>query len=101
INKYRLFKIYINELLDLGFIRQPGTRDPHGQPNKRVIWTRLDDLSLATYFLQTISNILRYLPEFGLAMLAKEKLMSSDDQTEKFLRKCTSYRNLQSTCAPF
>lgn len=80
----------MTELLDLGFIRQPGTRDPHGQPNKRVMWTHLDDLSLATYFMQTISNILRYLPEVGLATLAKEKFMISDDPAERFLRKCTS-----------
>jgi hypothetical protein len=68
----RLFAIFITKFSDLAFLRrQPDAKSSPSQ------YTEDDDLSLALYYIRSLSNVLRWAPEGAWAILAK-KLVRSD-----------------------
>ncbi|KAG0638060.1 Dopey, N-terminal-domain-containing protein [Tuber brumale] len=82
---YRLFSVFITKLLGLGFLRDPGQRDANGAPIRRQPFGENDDLEVATYYFQTLSNILQYSTNTVLAALASELVIGADEARAKAL----------------
>lgn len=81
----RLFNIFVIKLLGFKFLRDPGSRDTNGAPLKRRTFSVEDDLDICSYYLQTLSNILRYSTDVTLASLAKEKVVAADEHERSSL----------------
>ena len=80
------------KLLGFKFLKDPGERDANGSPNNRYQFMPEDDLEVCSYYLQTLSSILRYSTESTMASLAKEKVIFSDDNVGKiFTRRETPH----------
>ncbi|RPA91145.1 hypothetical protein L873DRAFT_1831516 [Choiromyces venosus 120613-1] len=82
---YRLFSIFITKFLGLGFLKDPGQRDANGVPIRRQPFGENDDLEVATYYFQTLSNILQYSTNTVLAALASELVIGADEARAKAL----------------
>ncbi|KAI5797878.1 Dopey, N-terminal-domain-containing protein [Peziza echinospora] len=82
----RLFGIILNKLLSFPFLRDPGKRDPNSNPLKRHKFQAEDDLDVCSYYLQTLSNVLRYSTDSALALLAKDKAIANDEVGGKLIR---------------
>ncbi|PWW78348.1 hypothetical protein C7212DRAFT_281404 [Tuber magnatum] len=76
---HRLFSVFITKLLGFGFLRDPCQRDAKGAPVRRRLFGGDDDLEVATYYFQTLSNILQYSTSTVLAALASELVIGADE----------------------
>lgn len=81
----RLFSVFITKLLGFGFLRDPGQRDVNGAPIRRQPFGEDDDLEVATYYFQTLSNILQYSTNTVLAALASELVIGADEARARAL----------------
>jgi len=88
----RLFNLFINKLLSFQFLRDPGMRDANSNPDHRHKFTPEDDLDVCSYYLQTLSNVLRYSTEAAIASIAKDKVNATDESAARRLknRMCAS-----------
>lgn len=81
----RLFSVFITKLVDLDFLRDPGQRDPNGAPIKRHVYGDNHDLEVATYYFQTLSNVLQYSTPGVMAALASEWAVGADEARGKIM----------------
>ena len=84
----RLFNLFIKKLLSFQFLRDPGVRDANSNPNHRHRFTPEDDLDVCSYYLQTLSNVLRYSTEVAIASIAKDKVNPTDESAARRLKNC-------------
>lgn len=84
----RLFNLFFKKLLSFQFLRNPGMRDANGNPNHRHKFTPVDDLDVCSYYLQTLSNVLRYSTEAAVASIAKDKVIVTDEFVARQLKNC-------------
>ena len=91
-NNNRLFNLFAKKLLSFQFLQGPGMRDANGSPNHRHKFTPEDDLDVCSYYLQTLSNVLKYSTEAAIASIAKDKVNATDELAARQLknRMCTS-----------
>lgn len=81
----RLFSVFITKLMGLDFLRDSGQRDANNAPIKRHIYDDNHDLEVATYYLQTLSNVLQYSTPTVMAALASELVVGTDEARGKVL----------------
>jgi hypothetical protein len=81
----RLFWIFVEKLLGFRFLKDPGARDSDGAPRKRPIFEEDDCLEIATYYFQTLLNILRYATTGIMAQLATEMVVNGDEHKAEAL----------------
>ncbi|RPB20116.1 hypothetical protein L211DRAFT_858876 [Terfezia boudieri ATCC MYA-4762] len=82
----KLFNLFIKKLLSFQFLRDPGMRDANSNPHHRHKFTLEDDLDVCSYYLQTLSNVLRYSTEAAIASIAKDKVNSTDESAARRLK---------------
>ncbi|KAF8473844.1 Dopey, N-terminal-domain-containing protein [Kalaharituber pfeilii] len=82
----KVSNIFVTKLLSFPFLKNPGSRDVNGNPHKRHIFTPEDDLDICSYYLQTLSNVLRFSTEQAMASLAKDKITVNDDVAAGMLK---------------
>lgn len=81
----RLFSVFITKLMELDFLRDPGQRDTNSAPIKRHVYDDNHDLEVATYYFQTLSNVLQYSTPTVMAALASELVVGVDEARCKTL----------------
>lgn len=81
----RLFSVFITKLMELDFLRDPGQRDANSAPIKRHVYDDNHDLEVATYYFQTLSNVLQYSTPTVMAALASELVVGVDEARCKTL----------------
>lgn len=81
----RLFSVFITKLMRLDFLRDPGQRDANGAPIKRHVYDDNHDLEVATYYFQTLSNVLQYSTPTVMAALASELVIGADEARGRVL----------------
>jgi len=84
----RLFWIFVEKFLGCQFLRDPGEIDGDGAPRKRPLFAENDCLEIATYYFQTLLNILRYATNNMLAQLATEPVINGDEGRAKAFAQC-------------
>ncbi|KAA8909497.1 Dopey, N-terminal-domain-containing protein [Sphaerosporella brunnea] len=85
----KLFWIFVEKLLGFPFLKDPGARDSDGAPRQRPIFAEDDCLEIATYYFQTLLNILRYSTNGMMAQLATELVVNGDERKAKALLQWT------------
>jgi hypothetical protein len=88
IKNSRLFSIFVEKLLGFRFLKDPGSRDSDGAPRKRPVFGEDDCLEIATYYFQTLLNILRYATTGIMAQLEKEMVVNGDERKAQALLQC-------------
>ncbi|KAL7276289.1 hypothetical protein RUND412_000703 [Rhizina undulata] len=81
----RLFNIFVSKFLGLDFLKEAGPRDSSGMPVKRHVFEEDDDLEVATYYFQTLANVLEYSMKFSWDFLRNEFVAGSDEARAKCL----------------
>lgn len=82
----RLYNLFVTKILSFRFLQDPGTRDVNGKPNERARFKPEDDLDVCSYYLQTLSNVLKYSIESAMASIGKDKVANIDDSKARLLR---------------
>lgn len=85
IGNCRLFSVFVTKLMGLDFLRDPGQRDANGAPIKRHVYGDNHDLEVATYYFQTLSNVLQYSTPTVMAALASELVVGADEARGRVL----------------
>lgn len=80
--------MFVTKFLGLKFLGDPGLRDANGAPIERRVFGEDDDLEVATYYFQTLSNVLQYSTNTVLAALASELVVGADETRGKALIEC-------------
>ncbi|KAH8153786.1 uncharacterized protein LAJ45_01553 [Morchella importuna] len=75
----RLFSVFVSKLLGLDFLKDSGKRDANGAPLKRHVYRENHDLEVATYYFQTLSNVLQYSTPSVMAALATESAIGTEE----------------------
>lgn len=60
-------------------MKDPGQRDANGAPLKRHVYSENHDLEVATYYFQTLSNVLQYSTPSVMAALATESAIGTEE----------------------
>lgn len=74
--RHRLFSVFITKLSELPFLR----RRQGSITGPTTHFTEDDDLSLALYYIRSLSSVLRWSPEAAWAVLAKRFVRSDTFQ---------------------
>lgn len=85
IGNCRLFSVFVTKIMGLDFLRDPGQRDANGAPIKRHVYGDNHDLEVATYYFQTLSNVLQYSTPTVMAALASELVVGADEARGRVL----------------
>jgi hypothetical protein len=83
----------VSKLVECEFLREPGQRNADGSPQKRPPFEEDDYLEIATYYFQTLLNILRYATSSMMARLAGELVINGEEARAKALSE-RSYETL-------
>lgn len=78
----------MEKLLECRFLRDSGERDGDGAPRKRPVFAEDDCLEIATYYFQTLLNVLRYATNEMMHQLASELVVNGDEHKAAALREC-------------
>lgn len=82
----RVVNIFVAKLLSFRFLRGPGVRDSNGNPTSRYKFTSEDDLDVCSYYIQTLSHVLKYSHEPAIASIAEDKVLIMDESVTRFLK---------------
>ena len=82
----RVVNIFIAKLLNFRFLRGSGVRDSNGNPSARHKFTSEDNLDVCSYYIQTLSHVLKFSHEPAIASLAKDKVVLTDGSVAGFLK---------------
>ena len=93
----RVVNIFVAKLLSFRFLRGPGIRDSNGNPSTRHKFTSEDDLDVCSYYIQTLSHVLKYSHEPAIASLAKDKVLITNGSVAGFLKDCMFSINIDFT----